>query len=79
MLDQLMGDWEGQLKSRTASPDPSRLRTTSTADPMSEMIGEITLTPFKIWLRAAEAWQHSWADAMRSSRDTYSAPVQRAA
>jgi hypothetical protein len=81
MIDQLMGDWEHQLKSRTALPDPSMLRLTSAADPFSEMIrlGEMTLTPFKLWLNAAEAWQRSWAEAIQSSKDGYSAPLQRAA
>jgi hypothetical protein len=81
MIDQLMGDWEHQLKSRTALPDPSMLRLTSAADPLSEMIrlGEMTLTPFKLWLNAAEAWQRSWAEAIQSSKDGYSAPLQRAA
>jgi hypothetical protein len=76
-----MGDWEHQLKSRTALPDPSMLRLTSAADPLSEMIrlGEMTLTPFKLWLNAAEAWQRSWAEAIQSSKDGYSAPLQRAA
>ena len=88
MIDQLMGDWEHQLKSGTGLPEsgtglphPSMLRLTSTTHPMSEMmrLGEMTLTPFKIWLNAAEACQRSWAEAMRSSKDGYSAPLQRAA
>src|SRR5262245_23768933 len=32
MIDQLMGAWEQQLKTRSASPDPSMLRMTSTTD-----------------------------------------------
>ena len=88
MIDQLMGDWEHQLKSGTGLPEsgtglphPSMLRLTSTTHPMSEMmrLGEMTLTPFKIWLNAAEACQRSWAEAIRSSKDGYSAPLQRAA
>ena len=82
MIDQLMGDWERQLKSRSTSPDPSMLRMPSTTDPMSEImrLGEMTLTPFKIWLSAAEAWQRTWADAMRSSADGHlMPPVKRAA
>jgi hypothetical protein len=39
----------------------------------------MTLTPFKLWLNAAEAWQRSWAEAIQSSKDGYSAPLQRAA
>ena len=71
MIDQLMGDWEQQLKSKGASPDPSLLRLSSAMDPVSEMVrlGEMTLTPFKIWLNAAEAWQRSWVDAMRGSAE----------
>ena len=81
MIDQLMGEWEDQLKSRTATPGPSLSRRTSSADPVSEMmrLGEITLTPFKIWLNAAQACQRSWADAIRSSRDGFPMSMQRAA
>jgi hypothetical protein len=82
MIDQLMGDWEHQLKSRSTSPDPSMLRMPSTTDPMSEMmrLGEMTLTPFKIWLSAAEAWQRTWAEAMRSATDgNLMPPIKRAA
>ena len=81
MIDQLMGDWEHQLKSRSTSPDPSMLRMPSTTNPMSEMmrLGEMTLTPFKIWLNAAEAWQRTWAEAMRRSTDGYlMPPIKRA-
>ena len=82
MIDQLMGDWEHQLKSKTTSPDPSMLRMTSAADPMSEMmrLGEMTLTPFKIWLNAAEAWQRTWVEAMRSSANGHqTSSIRRAA
>ena len=82
MIDQLMGDWEQQLKSRGAAPDPSMSRRPSVANPVAEMmrLGEMTLTPFKIWLNAAEAWQRSWAEALRASTDTQQAPpIKRAA
>src|SRR5262245_17191868 len=81
MIDQLMGDWEHQLKSKSTSPDPSMLHLTSTTDPMSEMmrLGEMTLTPFKIWLNAAEAWQRTWVEAMRSSADGQLTPSMRRA
>lgn len=69
LLEQLMREWEHGLKSTTGSPHPPMLGTSS-ADPVSEMVrlGAISLAPFKIWLNAAEAWQRSWADAMRGSR-----------
>jgi len=82
MIDQLMGDWEQQLKSRAAASDPSMLHVPSPANPMAEMmrLGEITLTPFKLWLSAAEAWQRSWAEALRASTDARQMPpVKRAA
>lgn len=82
MIDQLMGDWEQQLKSRGVVPDPSMSRRPSVANPVAEMmrLGEMTLTPFKIWLNAAEAWQRSWAEALRASTDTQQAPpIKRAA
>jgi hypothetical protein len=82
MIDQLMGDWEQQLKSRGATPDPSMSRRPSVANPVVEMmrLGEMTFTPFKIWLHAAEAWQRSWAEALRASTDTQQAPsIKRAA
>jgi hypothetical protein len=78
MIDQLIGDWERQLKSKRSSPDPLMLCMSTATDPVSEMmrLGEITLTPFKIWLNAAEAWQRSWADVMRGSAE---ASIKRAA
>jgi hypothetical protein len=81
MIDQLMGDWEHRLKSQATLPDPSALRMTATADPMTEMVrlGQMTLTPFKVWLSAAEAWQRSWAEAMRSSPDGQQTPAIRRA
>jgi hypothetical protein len=82
MIDQLMGQWEQQLKSRDALPDWSMLRMSSTMDPVSEMmrLSEITLTPFKIWLQAAEAWQRSWVDVMRGASEAQQLrPIQRAA
>jgi hypothetical protein len=80
MIDQLIDDWEHQLNSKATSPDPSTLR--MTPDPMSEMmrLGELTLTPFKIWLNAAEALQRAWAEVMRSSMDGQPPPsIRRAA
>jgi hypothetical protein len=82
MIDQLMGDWAQQLKSRGASSDSAMVRMPSTANPMAEMVrlGEMTLTPFKIWLNAAEAWQRSWAEALRASADIQpTPPIKRAA
>ena len=81
MIDQLMGDWEQQLKSRAAASDPSMLRMPSPANPVAEMmrLGEITLTPFKLWLSAAEALQRSWAEALRASAETQQVSVKRAA
>jgi hypothetical protein len=77
MIDQLMGDWEQQLKSKGASPDPSPLRLSSAMDPVSEMVrfGEMTLTPLKIWLNAAEAWQRTWVDAVRGSAEAQNGRV----
>jgi hypothetical protein len=80
MIDQLMDDWEHQLKSKATSLDPSMLRMTS--DPMSEMmrLGEMTLTPLKIWLNAAEACQRTWVETMRSSMDGHpTTSIRRAA
>jgi hypothetical protein len=83
VIDQLMGQWEQQLESKDALPDWSMSRMSSTTmDPASEMmrLGEITLTPFKIWLQVAEAWQRSWADAIRGASEAQQArPTQRAA
>src|SRR5262245_42063758 len=80
MIDQLMGDWEHQLQSKASSPDPSLLHLTP-MDPMSEMMrfGEMTLTPFKIWLNAAEAWQRTWVEAMRSADGQLMHSIRRAA
>ncbi len=80
VIDQLMGDWERQLKSKGSSSDLSMLRLPVASDPMSEMmrLSEITFTPFKIWLNAAEAWQRSWVDAMRTDAQ-HSPSIKRAA
>jgi hypothetical protein len=54
----------------------------SATDPLSEMmrLSQMTLTPFKLWLSAAEAWQRSWADAVRGATDTQQTrPIRRAA
>jgi ribonuclease D len=82
MIDQLMAEWEQQLKSKGTSPDSSLLRMPSATDPLSEMmrLSQMTLTPFKLWLSAAEAWQRSWADAVRGATDTQQTrPIRRAA
>ena len=82
MIDQLMAEWEQQLKSKGASPDASPLRMPSATDPLSEMmrLSQMTLTPFKLWLSAAEAWQRSWADAVRGASDAQQTrPIRRAA
>ena len=82
MIDQLMAEWEQQLKSKGASPDGSVLRTASVPDPLSEMmrLSQMTLTPFKLWLSAAEAWQRSWADAVRGATEAQQTrPIRRAA
>jgi hypothetical protein len=82
MIDQLMSDWEQQLKSRAAAPDPAIVHMPSPANPVAEMmrLSEMTLTPFKIWLNAAEAWQRSWAEVLRTTTDTQQAPpIKKAA
>src|SRR5262245_26046772 len=82
LIDQLMADWAQQLTARGPSPDPARVRAPSIANPWAELmrLGEITLTPFKIWLNAAEALQRSWAEALRASTDVGPAPpIKRAA
>jgi hypothetical protein len=81
MVDQLMSAWQHQLKSRSKPPDASMLPMRSTTDPMSELIGlgEMTLTRFKICLSAAETWQRTWADAMRSSTDGHLTPAIKSA
>ena len=69
MLDRLMAEWEQQLKSKASSPNPAIFASAAAIDPVSEVMrfGQMTLTPYKIWFNAAEAWQRSWADTMRGS------------
>jgi hypothetical protein len=66
MMEQLMGNWGQQLKSKDASPNPSlfempALVKSSATDPVSELmrLSEMTLVPLKIWLSATEAWQRA--------------------
>ena len=76
-IDQVMNAWEQQLKAANASSGvPEGLRFQSPAvsgsaftDPMSEMmrLGEMTFAPFKLWMQAAEMWQHNWAAIMSGS------------
>ncbi len=70
-IDQVMNAWEQQLKSSNASSGvPEGLRFQS-PDPVSEMMrfGEMTFAPFKLWMQAAEMWQHNWAAVMSGSVD----------
>ena len=76
-IDQVMNAWEQQLKSSNASsgvPEGFRFQSPASSgsaftDPVSEMmrLGEMTFAPFKLWMQAAEMWQHNWAAVMSGS------------
>ena len=84
-IDQIVDAWERQLKSpRDPAGVPNAFKLPmpafserGLADPVSDMMrmGEMALVPFKLWVRAAEAWQQNWASAM-SSRPVRPAPRQ---
>ncbi len=78
MISQVMDAWEKQLKSSAGPPAlpeafqfqmlPSSV--SSFKGPTSDMlrIQELTLlTPFMLWMQAAEMWQRNWAEAMTGS------------
>jgi hypothetical protein len=84
-IRSLVDAWERQLKSpRDPAGVPNAFKLPmpafserGLADPVSDMMrmGEMALVPFKLWVRAAEAWQQNWASAM-SSRPVRPAPRQ---
>lgn len=71
MIDQAMDTWQQQLKSQNAhsgipgfifqAPVPSQFTI-----PASEMMrfSEMTLTPLRLWMEAAETWQRTWMTTM---------------
>ncbi len=78
MISQVIDAWEKQLKSSAGPPAlpeafqfqmlPSSV--SSFKGPTSDMlrIQELTLlTPFMLWMQAAEMWQRNWAEAMTGS------------
>jgi hypothetical protein len=84
MIDRIVEAWERQLtSSRDPAGVPKALRSPvaalpprALADPVSEMMrmGEMALVPFKLWMRAAEAWQRSWASAVSARVERPPAP-----
>ena len=71
MIEQAMDLWQQQLKAQNARPGASgpqlQVPTASQfAIPTSAMMrfGEMTLTPFKLWVEAAQAWQRAWIAAV---------------
>ena len=71
MIEQAMDLWQQQLKAQNwrssvagsmlQAPTPSQF-----TQPASEMMrfSEMTLTPFKLWMEAAQAWQRAWLSTM---------------
>jgi hypothetical protein len=88
MIDQVMDAWEHQLKSSIAPSilqDRFKLPTpphsgSALMEPLSEMmrLQELTLTPFKFWIQAAEMWQRNWTNAMTGPYESEQArPTRR--
>jgi hypothetical protein len=78
MISQVMDAWEKQLKSSAgppALPEAFQFQMLPSSvspfkGPTSDMlrIQELTLlTPFMLWMQAAEMWQRNWAEAMTGS------------
>jgi len=71
MIEQAMEVWRQQLRaqnshsrvpgSQVQAPTPSQFTL-----PTSEMMrsGGMTLTPFMLWIEAAQAWQRAWLSTM---------------
>ena len=78
MISQVMDAWEKQLKSSAGPPAlpeafqfqmvPSSVPSLKGSAPDMLRIQELTLlTPFMLWMQAAEMWQRNWAEAMTGS------------
>ena len=73
MIEQAMDLWQQQLKAQNWRSGavgamfqaPTRPQFTQ---PASEMMrfSEMTLTPFNLWIEAAQAWQRAWISTMFS-------------
>jgi hypothetical protein len=85
MIEQAMDLWQQQLKAQnwrsgaagSMFQAPTRSHFTQ---PTSEMMrfGEMTLTPFNLWIEAAQAWQRAWISTMFGGALPESmAPTQR--
>jgi hypothetical protein len=70
MIEQAIDLWQQQLKTQNwrsgvagsllQAPTPSQF-----TQPASEMMRSgITLTPFNLWIEAAQAWQRAWLSTM---------------
>jgi hypothetical protein len=88
MIEQAMEVWQQQLKSqnwRSGVPGylPAQALTPSQFTlPASEMMrfGGMTLSPFMLWIEAAQAWQRAWISAMSGgalAEPSSMAPIRR--
>jgi hypothetical protein len=65
MLDQAMDAWQQQLKTQHAqSGIPAFIFQASVPSQFTIPASEMMLTPFKLWIEAAETWQRTWMTAM---------------
>lgn len=74
LINQVMDAWTRQLKSAnagTGSGEPFKFEAwpafgSPLMAPPSEIarLQEMAMAPMKLWLQAAEAWQHNWIDAV---------------
>jgi hypothetical protein len=91
MISQVMDAWEKQLKSSVGPPSlPEAFRFQMPAPSVSGFkdsgpdmmrLQDLTLmTPFMLWMQAAEMWQRNWTQAMTGSYESrQERPARRAA
>ena len=91
MISQVMDAWEKQLKSSASPPSlpeafrfqmpvPSGSALKDSGADMMRLQDLTLVTPFMLWMQAAEMWQRNWAQAMTGSYESrQERPTQRAA
>lgn len=69
MIDQIVDDWKGQLKSTTAPMAmPRGFAELSSAFPKMEFN---PLAPWTFWFQAAEMWQRAWMPDASSQKSNF--------
>jgi hypothetical protein len=91
MIGQVMDAWEKQLKFSASPPSlpeafrfqmpvPSGSALKDSGTDMTRHQDLTLITPFMLWMQAAEMWQRNWAQAMTGSYESrQERPAKRAA